>query len=606
MAPLISKFKHQSRKLTLLLNISFIFLLFLLLQSYLNSSNSNFNDGHVNNVTFTATIFNHAMLLNDISVDGCNDLHNYSDYTSKCSYVKTTLSCRSKGYINYLQIFYCNLGKFPFLGHSLLALWLLVLFYLLGDTASNYFCNSLKGLSNILNLSPTIAGVTLLSLGNGAPDFFASVVSFNGSISNNDGEVGLNTILGGAFFVSSSVLGIISILVSSNQVEVDKASFIRDVIFFLFSLLVLLIIISIGEITLFGSICYVSIYFLYVCAVSTTHLFYEGDNNKTKKEKEFTLLCSDELLLIESGIPLLGYVDNENENEKEKRKSNLAKKVILEDKEEKTESFGNDSICCIYFGKLLHLLELPLFLPRRVTIPIVSDEKWSKPYGVISVTLAPILLAIICNVQKENMCSRNSVVMYLIATLIGIVLGNIACVSTNRWTPPKKSLFLWLVGGFIMSITWTYIIAQELVSILVSIGNIIGISPSILGLTVLAWGNSLGDLIANGAMALNGGSDGAQMAISGCYAGPMFNTLMGLGFPLVLSSWSHYPQPYVIPKDHSLYETILFLIGGLLWALVILPKKDMRLDKLLGAGLLSIYLCFLFIRISMAIGSIEF
>ncbi|KAG4927650.1 hypothetical protein JHK85_054136 [Glycine max] len=119
-------------------------------------------------------------------------------------------------------------------------------------------------------------------------------------------------------------------------------------------------------------------------------------------------------------------------------------------------------------------------------------------------------------------------------------------------------------------------------------------------------GNSLGDLIANGAMAMNGGPDGVQMAISGCYAGPMFNTLMGLGLPLVLSAWSEHPDPYVTPKDTSLYETLLFLMGGVLWALVILPKKNMRLDKSLGAGLLSVYLCFLVIRIAMAVGIVKF
>ena len=461
------------------------------------------------------------------------------------------------------------------MGHIFLISWLVVLFYLLADTASNYFCYSLESLSNILKLSPTIAGVTLLSLGNGAPDFFASVVSFTRS---SNGAVGLNSILGGAFFVSSAVLGIISIMVSTKQIAVDKASFIRDVLFFLFSLLVLLVIISIGKITLLGSICFVSIYFLYVCAVSATHFIYGGE----KKESEIFTVCSDDV--VESGIPLLGCVDDE--------KPKLVEKVGPENMREKPiECFDIDSFNLNYYlGKFLQVIELPLSLPRKLTIPVVNEDRWSKPYAVISVTLAPILIALVCNTQKENEDSRATLVSYLIAALVGVFLGNMACVTTNRTSPPTTCLFPWLAGGFAMSVTWTYIIAEELVSLLVSIGNVIGVSPSILGLTVLAWGNSLGDLIANGALAVNGGADGVQIAISGCYAGPMFNTLMGLGFPLVLSAWSEYPSPYVIPKDRSLYETLLFFMGGLLWALVILPKKGMRLDKCLGSGLLVIYL----------------
>lgn len=470
-------------------------------------------------------------------------------------------------------------------------LWLLVLFYLLADTASNYFCNSLEGLSDILKLSPTIAGVTLLSLGNGAPDFFASVVSFT---SSNNGAVGLNSILGGAFFVSTAVLGIISFLVSPNEIAVDKASFIRDVIFFLFSLFILLIIISIGKITLLGSIFYVSIYFLYVCAVSATHFIYGEDRKEA--------VSSDDL--EESGTPLLGYVDNDDNDD---GKSNLRNDLGVKDNERKAEGVVENDLFHwkVLLGKFFQVLELPLYLPRRLTIPDVSEEKWSKPYAVISVTLAPVLFALLCNSQMENVSSRSGLVAYLTSALIGIVLGNMACVTTKSSTPPKKCLFPWLAGGFSMSVTWTYIIAEELVSLLISIGNIIGVSPSILGLTVLAWGNSLGDLIANGAMAKNGGVDGAQIAVSGCYAGPMFNILMGLGLPLVLSAWSEYPDSYVIPKDNSLFGILVFLMVGVLWALVIMVKKNMKLDKSLGAGLLTIYLCFLFLRLAVAIGVLQ-
>ncbi|ESW23470.1 hypothetical protein PHAVU_004G049800 [Phaseolus vulgaris] len=578
MARFIYNTKPLHRKL-LLLNISFIFLIFLFLSAYLHPSTSN--------VHASTNVFNRARMLTDISVDGCTDLHKYLDNDSKCLYVKSHVHCRSKGYINYLQIFYCSFGHSPVLGHALLILWLVILFYLLGDTASNYFCSNLEGLSDILRLSPTIAGVTLLSLGNGAPDFFASVVSFT---SSNDGAVGLNSILGGAFFVSSAVLGIISFLVSSNETAVDKASFIRDVIFFLFSLFILLVIISIGKISLLGSIFYVSIYFLYVCAVSATHFIYGED----RTEGELVSSSDD---LTESGIPLLGCVDDE--------KPNVSNKEVIEEEGDKQEGFGNDSFDLTYLTKFVHVLELPLSLPRRLTIPVVSEEGWSKPYAVISVTLAPVLFAALCNTQMENGSSRSSLVSYLTAALIGIVLGNMACVTTKSTSPPRKCLFPWLAGGFSMSVTWTYIIAEELVSLLVALGNVIGVSPSILGLTVLAWGNSLGDLIANGAMAKNGGADGAQIAVSGCYAGPMFNILMGLGLPLVLSAWSEYPESYVIPKDPSLYATLLFLMGGVLWALVILTKKNMKLDKSLGIGLLTIYLCFLFIRMVIAIGVIK-
>lgn len=254
---------------------------------------------------------------------------------------------------------------------------------------------------------------------------------------------------------------------------------------------------------------------------------------------------------------------------------------------------------------VMKLLELPLYLPRRATIPMVTEERWSKPYAVISVTLAPILLSFLCNTQRENVDSRTALVTYMTAVLIGLVLGNLAYVTTNQYGPPKQCLFPWLVGGFMMSVMWTYIVAEELVSLLVSLGSVFGVSPSVLGLTVLAWGNSLGDLIANVAMAVRGGPDGAQIAIAGCYAGPMFNTVIGIGFPLVLSAWSEYPLAYVIPKDRSLYETIGFLMGGLLWALVVLPKNKMRLDRLLGGGLLAIYCCFLFVRLLGPIGFVR-
>lgn len=108
----------------------------------------------------------------------CQELQSIEGGEARCLYLRTHPPCAPAGYVDYLRLFYCGFAHAPAAGYAAAVLWLAVLFYLLGDTASEYFCASLEGLSAELRLPPAIAGVTLLSLGNGAPDVFASVVSF--------------------------------------------------------------------------------------------------------------------------------------------------------------------------------------------------------------------------------------------------------------------------------------------------------------------------------------------------------------------------------------------------------------------------------------------
>ncbi|XXG42605.1 hypothetical protein AAC387_Pa01g2845 [Persea americana] len=593
----------QGKKFNLFLNTSFLFLLSFFLTTHIHPTTPHLLQQSPRPISKTP-LFTPSRLPHD-STDGCIGLHRCKDNKAKCAFVRSNSSCRPKGYIDYLQIFYCTCGQHPVLGYSILVLWLILLFYLLGNTAACYFCSSLENLSRILKLSPTIAGVTLLALGNGASDVFSSIVSFLGPGAS---DIGFNSILGGAFFVSSGVVGIISISVSSRRISVDKASFVRDVCFFLLTISCLLVILIVGRINIWGAIGFASLYVVYVSIVSTTHFCRRKDRLVSQFGIDHLLPISngspsDELAQFaqfsELGEPLLGSINKEG----------LALKAneALENDDERSKI----SCCCFnssvlyYLGWILYILELPLYLPRRLTIPVVCEERWSKPFAVISVTLAPTLLTALWCSQKGDLGFKASLIIYICGGLVGIVSGIVAFVTTDQFTPPKRFLFPWLAGGFLMSVIWTYITAEELVALLLALGNIIGISPSIIGLTVLAWGNSVGDLIANAAMAINGGSDGAQIAISGCYAGPIFNTLVGLGLSFVISSWHVYPSSYVVPVDASLYQTLGFLVGGLLWALMILPRKDMKLNKILGGGLLAIYLCFLSVRAAYTVGLVQ-
>ena len=82
------------------------------------------------------------------------------------------------------------------------------------------------------------------------------------------------------------------------------------------------------------------------------------------------------------------------------------------------------------------------------------------------------------------------------------------------------------VYAFVMSIMWIYISANFLIDLLQLFGILTGFPASLLGLTVLAWGNSIGDLIANVSISRKGF---AEMALTGCVATPLFNLLWGLG-----------------------------------------------------------------------------
>ena len=117
----------------------------------------------------------------ELQLEGNYTVQNASEASISCSAFLREKSLENKCFIierycedsaglffNYMYIANCMLGACPFLVRlGFLLLIVAFLFYLLGDTAEEYFCPTVAKISSLLKLSPSTAGVTLLAFGNG-------------------------------------------------------------------------------------------------------------------------------------------------------------------------------------------------------------------------------------------------------------------------------------------------------------------------------------------------------------------------------------------------------------------------------------------------------
>eukprot|EP00977_Amphora_coffeiformis_P024827 scaffold17307_cov170-Amphora_coffeaeformis.AAC.4 len=184
-------------------------------------------------------------------------------------------------------------------------------------------------------------------------------------------------------------------------------------------------------------------------------------------------------------------------------------------------------------SKYLLLLEFPVTLLRQFTVPLPCEGYYNRGMTALSLAMSPIWMAYYLHkgfevsifsrgfIQFASMCLAVAILVLRMAPQTST--GSIASqIMPNLWVATPVALY-----GFVIAAAWIDTIADELVSVLDFVGICLKIPGPIVGLTILAWGNSMSDLSADITMARKGL---ANMAMTACFAGPLFNILVGLGF----------------------------------------------------------------------------
>ncbi len=228
-----------------------------------------------------------------------------------------------------------------------------------------------------------------------------------------------------------------------------------------------------------------------------------------------------------------------------------------------------------------------------------APKDWNRWLLSTQLFTGPIFTVVLywANTDPE-LLGRNLLLPLLFALLVSLCLWGILFVTTTPVRPPRyRYMFCFL--GFIVSIAWISTIANEVVGVLKAFGVILGISDAILGLTIFAVGNSLGDLVADITVARLGYP---VMALSACFGGPMLNILLGIGLSgLYMTIRSgrgahhHHPsspmkfKPYRIDVGGTLVISGVTLLVTLLGLLIVVPLNGWKMDRKIGWGLVALW-----------------
>lgn len=251
--------------------------------------------------------------------------------------------------------------------------------------------------------------------------------------------------------------------------------------------------------------------------------------------------------------------------------------------------------------KLLHLPQAGLVLARDLTVPLFDDESWSRPKACLSLITVPLLIAITSGNAEIDILRGIYSHRFPVWQAI-LALGGCACAVisffTHRSHAPRslKSSTLLLFMAFAGCVCWIYAAANELMALLVAVGYITHASNSLLGLTVLAWGNSVGDLITDVSVARAGFP---QMAIAGCFGGPVFNLLFGLGLPMAFAYVSGRSEALLL--DVHAWISLTFLFVSLLSSLFVFRHYKYHCPAWFGKALMLYYSIYSILNVVVAL-----
>jgi sodium/potassium/calcium exchanger 6 len=423
-------------------------------------------------------------------------------------------------YIPFLNLYYCNLDDDFILFALISFIFIIVGFHLMKMASDNYVAPTLETMTQKLQISESLAGVTLLAFANGCNDVISGFVAGGKPIKEGLG-VAIGGLFGACLFTCTIVLA--RCISGAGIIQTNKRNLIRDAGFILIATVYFAILAFIGKITSPLAAGFLIIYAIYIGIV-----LYQEKNEDSE-----------------------GYEKVLNDIENEHLDSIASDRRTTEENEEKT-----------WYQKALGMYDDVVTFVMDLTMPPFEEEKWNY----IKALPTPLFGTLFFAWQTGLISDFGSSWIFWTTIALTITILTVLIYKERQENVAQSNGGILALIVFVNGCLWVYFVATLFMDFLNTVAIISRLPINYLALTILAWGNSLNDFFVDYSIAKSGHG---EMAVAGVYGGQLFNVLVGFGAFMLRETVNNHSFKIGIFENLSVRSNLVsvILLGSVFFAL---------------------------------------
>ncbi|KAK2524383.1 hypothetical protein Q9233_009312 [Columba guinea] len=446
---------------------------------------------------------------------------------------------------------------------------MIYVFVALAIVCDEYFVPALGVITEKLQISDDVAGATFMAAGGSAPELFTSLIGVFISHSN----VGIGTIVGSAVFNILFVIGTCA-LFSREILHLTWWPLFRDISFYIVDLLMLILFFLDSVIDWWESLLLLTAYATYVFTMKHNVYLEQWVKQELNKKLNAVQAASAEHIRKKSSGAV---ADDGTKKPADGRK--LQPLSALQ-RGSSSASLHNSQMRSTIFQLMIYTLD-PL-----------AEAKFKDKVDVLSnITKAEASAGQGSKPEAEEEKKAPGTIQLTPASDSEPSKDKQKADTPQDGQDSKKFFVLTFFG----SIIWIAAFSYLMVWWAHQVGETIGISEEIMGLTILAAGTSIPDLITSVIVARKGLGD---MAVSSSVGSNIFDITVGLPVPWFLFSLFNGLSPVAV-SSNGLFCAIVLLFLMLLFVIISIAACKWKMNKLLGLTMFALYFVFLIISVML-------